>query len=152
MKIQYDNYSIFFFIGTTAPVGPGLPPWNCPFHFGFFLNHIQSVGRLGRVISSSQGLYLFTNTEKHTYTNTKHSCPEWDSKPRSRLPSERRECTLPLGYRDRHYSVWTKLWIMRGQYPSIVLLMLSSNSGYTRLRVAFIPLPNLHLLSHIYSN
>jgi hypothetical protein len=25
---------IFFFIGTTAPVGLGLPPWNSPFHFG----------------------------------------------------------------------------------------------------------------------
>jgi hypothetical protein len=39
----------------------------------------QSVGLLGRVISSSQGLYLYTNTEKRTHnTNTKHPCPEWD--------------------------------------------------------------------------
>jgi hypothetical protein len=45
-------------------VGLGLPPWNSPFHFRFsFLNHRQSVGLLGRVISSSQGLYLYTNTE-----------------------------------------------------------------------------------------
>jgi hypothetical protein len=51
---------IFFPIGTTAPVGLGLPPWNSPFHIGFFLNHRQSVGLLGRVISSSQGLYLHT--------------------------------------------------------------------------------------------
>jgi hypothetical protein len=29
----------------------------------------QSVGLLGRVISSSQGLYLYINTEKRTYTN-----------------------------------------------------------------------------------
>jgi hypothetical protein len=43
-----------FFIGTTAPVGLGLPPWNSPFHFGFFfLNHRQSAGLLGRVISPS---------------------------------------------------------------------------------------------------
>jgi hypothetical protein len=27
---------LIFFIGTTAPVGLGLPPWNSPFHFGFF--------------------------------------------------------------------------------------------------------------------
>jgi hypothetical protein len=53
----------FFFIGTTAPVGLGLPPWNCPFHFGFFLNHTQSVGLLGRVISSSQ-------TWKNAHTQT----------------------------------------------------------------------------------
>jgi hypothetical protein len=35
-----------------------------------------SIG-LGRVIRSSQGLYLYINTEKLTYnTNTKHPCPE----------------------------------------------------------------------------
>jgi hypothetical protein len=49
----------------------------------------QSVGLLGRLIHSSQGLYLYTNTEKRTHnTNTKHPCPEWDSKPRSRCPHE----------------------------------------------------------------
>jgi hypothetical protein len=32
--------------------------------FPQFLNLGQSVGLLGRVISSSQGLYLYTNTEK----------------------------------------------------------------------------------------
>jgi hypothetical protein len=52
----------------------------------------QSVGLLGRVISSSRGLYLYTNTEKRTHnTNTKHPCPEWDSNPRSRRPRERRQ-------------------------------------------------------------
>jgi hypothetical protein len=40
----------------------------------------QSVGLLGLVISLSQGLYLYTNTEKRTHnTNTKLPCPEWDS-------------------------------------------------------------------------
>jgi hypothetical protein len=29
--------------------------------------------------------------QKHRKTHTKHSCPEWDLNPRSRLPSERRE-------------------------------------------------------------
>jgi hypothetical protein len=48
-------WATFFFIGTTAPMGLGLPPWNSPFHFGFFPNLRQSVGLLGRVISSSQG-------------------------------------------------------------------------------------------------
>jgi hypothetical protein len=50
-------------------LGLGLPPWNSPFHFGF-LELRQSVGLLGRVISSSQGLYLYTNTEKCTHTQT----------------------------------------------------------------------------------
>jgi hypothetical protein len=39
----------------------------------------QSVGLLGRVISSSQGHCLYTDTEKRTHnTNTKHQCLEWD--------------------------------------------------------------------------
>jgi hypothetical protein len=35
--------------------------------FPQFLNQGQSVGLLGRAISLSQGLYLYTNTEKHTH-------------------------------------------------------------------------------------
>jgi hypothetical protein len=55
------------------------------------------------VISLSQGVYLYTNTEKRTHTNTTHPCTEWDSNPRSRLPSERGSaCLRPVGYRDRH--------------------------------------------------
>jgi hypothetical protein len=34
--------SQFFFIGTTAPVGLGLPPWISPFHFGFFFRILDS--------------------------------------------------------------------------------------------------------------
>jgi hypothetical protein len=35
--------------------------------FPQFLDQGQSVGLLGRVISSSQGLYMYTNTEKRTH-------------------------------------------------------------------------------------
>jgi hypothetical protein len=35
-----------------------------------------------------------THASTHTHINTKHPCPEWDSNPRSRLPSERRQCML----------------------------------------------------------
>jgi hypothetical protein len=80
-----------FFLWRYSPnFGLGLPPWNSPFHFDF-LDFRQSVGLLGRVISSSQGLYLYTNRKTHTRTHTKHPCPEWDSNPRSRLPCERRQ-------------------------------------------------------------
>ncbi|PNF21173.1 hypothetical protein B7P43_G05122 [Cryptotermes secundus] len=44
------------------------------------------VGLLGRVISSSQGVYLNIGQHKHrlnTYTHTKHRCLVWDSNPRS---------------------------------------------------------------------
>jgi hypothetical protein len=66
--------------GATSPLGSLLPLLEHRAEFPQFLNQGQSVGLLGRVICSSQGLYLYTNTEKHThtYTNTKHPCPEWD--------------------------------------------------------------------------
>jgi hypothetical protein len=52
----------------------------------------QSVRLLGRVISSSQDLYLYINTEKRTHnTKNKHPCPEWDSNTRSRRSRERRQ-------------------------------------------------------------
>jgi hypothetical protein len=48
------------FLWRYSPnLGLGLPTWNSPFHFGF-LELGQSVGILGRVISSSQGLSNFT--------------------------------------------------------------------------------------------
>jgi hypothetical protein len=61
-----------------------------------FLDHSQTVGLLGRVISSSQGLYLNTEQHKHrkTHTHINHPRPEWDSNPRSRPPSERSSTCL----------------------------------------------------------
>jgi hypothetical protein len=48
---------------------------------------LQTVGLLGRGISSSQGLYLNTGQHKHRInTHTKHPCLMWDSDPRSGLP------------------------------------------------------------------
>jgi hypothetical protein len=57
---------IFFFL--VAPTLRSLLPLlehraECP----QFFYQGQSVGLLGRVISSSQGLYLYTNTEKRTH-------------------------------------------------------------------------------------
>jgi hypothetical protein len=53
----------------------------------------QLVGLLGRVISLSQCLYL--------YTNTKHPCSEWDLNPRSQRPlSEDSSGLRLLSYHD----------------------------------------------------
>jgi hypothetical protein len=60
----------------------------------FILITLQTVGLLGRVISSSQGLYLNTRQHKHRiniHTHTKHPCLMLDSNPQSRLPSEQRQ-------------------------------------------------------------
>jgi hypothetical protein len=50
----------------------------------------QLVDFLGRVVISSQGLYLYTDTGKRTH-DTKHSSHEWDSNQRSRRPRERKQ-------------------------------------------------------------
>jgi hypothetical protein len=46
------------------------------------MNHRHMVGLLGRVISSSQGLYLHRTTQ-HRQTRKKHPCLKRDSNPRS---------------------------------------------------------------------
>jgi hypothetical protein len=72
-----STYLCFFLHWRYSPnLGLGLPPWNSPFHFGL-LDLTHSVGLLGRLISSSQGLYLYTHIENtrararlHTHTHT----------------------------------------------------------------------------------
>jgi hypothetical protein len=85
-------------------LGLGLPPWNSPFHFGF-LDLRHSVGLLGRVISSSQGLYLYTNTEKHTQTLSIHALSGIGTHDPGFRASEDSACLSPLGYRTYTYSV-----------------------------------------------
>jgi hypothetical protein len=94
---------IFFFLGARALI------WALAFlHETLRFTSVfqilrQSVGFLGRVISSSQGLYLYTNTEKRTHTHTLniHALNEirtYDPGLRARKCSA---CHKPLGYRDR---------------------------------------------------
>jgi hypothetical protein len=77
-----ENHAIkkiiyFFFLWRYSPnLGLGLPPWNYPLHFGL-LNLRHPIGLLGRVISSSQGLYLYTNKEKRTYTHKHQTSMSW---------------------------------------------------------------------------
>jgi hypothetical protein len=62
----YIQIYIFFFL--VAPThGSLLPLLEHRAEFPQFLDQGESVGLLGRVISSSQGLYLHTNTEKCTH-------------------------------------------------------------------------------------
>jgi hypothetical protein len=57
-----------------------------------FLDFRQSVGRPGLEINPSQGRYLHTGQHKHRINvHTKHQCLKWDSNPRSKRPSERRQ-------------------------------------------------------------
>jgi hypothetical protein len=84
-KKSVKHATIFFFNDSTALVGPGR-------YFGFLI-YLRAVGLLGRVISSSQGLYLNTRQHKHRKTHIhtiKHPCPRRDSNPQSLPPSDRR--------------------------------------------------------------
>jgi hypothetical protein len=65
-----------------------------------FTKFRHSVGLLGQVISSSQGLYLYTNTETYTHTQTLNITH--DSGFRA---SEDTACLRPLGYRDRFKAI-----------------------------------------------
>jgi hypothetical protein len=58
---------IFFFLPRCSHTWERAPALEHRAEFPQGLNLGQSVGLLGRVISSSHGLYLYTNTEKRTH-------------------------------------------------------------------------------------
>jgi hypothetical protein len=62
-----DPYILFFSFLVAPTRGSLLPLLDHRAEFPQFLDQGQSVGLFGRVISSSQGLYLYTNTEKRTH-------------------------------------------------------------------------------------
>jgi hypothetical protein len=74
-----------------------LPLWSW---FLSFLIILQTVGLLGRVISSSQGLY--SNTEKCTHTSNIHALSGIRTHDPGFWASKDSTCPRPLGYRDRH--------------------------------------------------
>jgi hypothetical protein len=130
-KLNLCRFALIFFFWLYSPnLGLSLPPWNSPFHFGF-LDLRQSVGLLGRVISSSQDLYLYTNTEKHTQTlniNALGWIPIHDPGFRA---NEDSACLKPLGYRDRLFA---------RVYFNIICCIMSFKIAYTlriNLRVFF---------------
>jgi hypothetical protein len=73
----FDRYCMFVFSfwHYSPNFGCGLPPWNSPFHFGL-LDLRHSIRLLGRVISSSQGLYPYKNRKTWTRECT-HACTHW---------------------------------------------------------------------------
>jgi hypothetical protein len=62
-----EIHTTVFFIVVVPTLGSLLPLLEHRAEFPQFLDQGQSVGLLGRVMSSSQGLYLYTNTEKRTH-------------------------------------------------------------------------------------
>jgi hypothetical protein len=60
-------YVCVFFLPRCSHTWAFAPALEHRAEFPQFLNLGQSVRLLGRVISSSQGLYLYTNKEKRTH-------------------------------------------------------------------------------------
>jgi hypothetical protein len=65
MHYKFDRY--FFFLPRCSHTWELAPTLEHRAEFPQFPDQGQSVGLLGRVISSSQGLYLYTSTEKPTH-------------------------------------------------------------------------------------
>jgi hypothetical protein len=98
---------VFLFPLALQPhFGPWLTSMKLSVSLGL-LNLIHSVGLLGRVISSLQGLYLYTNTGKRTHTHTHiqklsiHVLSGIRTHDPGFRASEDSTCHRPLGYLDR---------------------------------------------------
>jgi hypothetical protein len=63
--LQFLTHIYFFFLWLYRPLQTSAASMKFSVSLQL-LNLEQSVGLLGRVISSSQGVYLHTNTEKRT--------------------------------------------------------------------------------------
>jgi hypothetical protein len=99
---------LLFFLWRYSPIWAVAYLHEIMFHFAF-LDFGQSVELPGRVISSSQGLYLYTTTEKraraHTHTINIHTLREIRTHDPGFRASEDSACLKPLGYRDRFVTV-----------------------------------------------
>jgi hypothetical protein len=95
----------FSYGAATSPLNYSTNKWNNCFSlygstalcwdwtaFSVSWSFTQSVRLLERGISPSQGRYLHTWQHKHRINTHKHSCLKWDSNPRSKCLSERRQC------------------------------------------------------------
>jgi hypothetical protein len=67
LYLHFPHVFSWYFFLVAPTLGSLLPLLEHRAEFTQFLDQGQSVGLLGRVISSSQGLYLYTNTEKRTH-------------------------------------------------------------------------------------
>jgi hypothetical protein len=104
-RTEADGTSFTFLIGSTALVGPGL--------FFSFLVYSQSVVLLGRVISSSQSIYLGKHRtaqtqNKHIYTPNIHVLSGIRAHDHSVRTSEDSSFLRRLGYRDRGWDIYSE--------------------------------------------
>jgi hypothetical protein len=97
LSVRLSLKPFFFFNGSTAPC------WALA-SFSLSWLFLQTVGLLGRVISSSQGFYLNTGQHKHIHTPNIHTLCWIRTHDPSLRASEDSSCLRPLGYCDRHWN------------------------------------------------
>jgi hypothetical protein len=94
----------------------------------------QSVGLLGRVISSSQSLYLYTNKNAHTtQTLNMHALSVIRNHGPGVRASEDSSFLRPLGYRDRQFYLYLTI-NKPGQGSSLEMVKEYAVYMYMRLR------------------
>jgi hypothetical protein len=113
---QAEPQILQFFSSSLLPFGCLLPLWSIGL-ISQFLEHSQTVQLLGRVISSSQVLYLnkrqHKHTEKRTHTSNIHALIGIRTHDPGLRASEDSTCLRPLGYRDRqilHTEILLFIW------------------------------------------
>jgi hypothetical protein len=151
--VSWNNQ--FFFLWRYSPNSSlGLPPWNSPFHFSLLdFRHSEGLLGGGGVISSSQGLYLYTKTHIHTQTPNIHFLSWIRTYGPGLRASEDSACLRPLGYRDRleqsitsnkftsyfcqvHFNIIPHLCL---GIPTGFSLQIFQQKFYRRIHVSFAP-------------
>jgi hypothetical protein len=112
-RLSIFMLAIFFFWRYSPNFGLGLPPWNSSFHFGL-LDLRHSVGLLGRVISSSQGLYLYIKHSKtHMHTPNIHALSGIRSHDPGFRASENSARLRPLGlWQPLLYKILLRIYVI----------------------------------------
>jgi len=113
------------FVWFCVTLRPQRGPW--PPHFwGFMITHNDAPQSVGLLWTSDQ-LVAETSTWQHTTPTTdKHSCPLWDSNPRSQQASGRAHLRLrPRGPWDRrHYNIGVVFTSCFGLLLLLLLILL----------------------------
>jgi len=92
----FSVVGIFFFLWRCGPMRAMTSS------FLRSLDHTQRRITVGTTLWTSDQLVAETSTWQHTtLTTDKHSCPQWNSNPRSQLASGRRPTHIPRGHWDR---------------------------------------------------
>jgi hypothetical protein len=117
-----QNVQCFLLNGSTAIVGPGRI-------FGLLI-YLQSVGLLGRVIGSSQGLYPKHKTaqkqNKHIHTPNIHDLSGIRTHDHSIRVSKDSSCLRPLSYHNRRCPVLVEAKHQTNFKDTTVLAMMIS--------------------------